>query len=282
MFVQPEQLHKTAPIQGSERAELEGRAARGGGGEVSRAEPGGYDAFSQPKNFAKGMDLDGAGGWFGGGPEAAHTENIASTGIKPLLAIDTETGGLEPGRDALLSIAAVLEDGSWCHLRILPPRQWWRLGRRQTVNAGAVKVNGFSEKKWRAAGAVELDVARWQFGLWLSAQCDRLAVTGFQPLAHNAGFDRAFVEAFLAPQKKGGRRGPLDRRWDCSCSALSFARHAGLVACKDASLDSLCAVSGTEREQPHDALSDARACLHGFRWLIRQAAASPILTSTFP
>ena len=249
------------------------------------------DLAKQLEQCASGAELRGQGGegvWFGRGLaghdtfRVAENFSIATAWAKPLVAIDTETGGLEPGKDALLSIAAVLEDGHWLHLRIMPPRQWWRMGRRQRVHPGAVRVNGYDAKKWRAAGAVELPEARLRFAAWLEDQCERLRVTGLQPLAHNAGFDRAFVDAFLGPQKKKGARRPLDRRWDCSCAGLSLARRAGLVECKDASLDSLCAVSHTQRDQPHDALSDARACLHGFRFLIQQTAKAALLADIHP
>jgi DNA polymerase III epsilon subunit-like protein len=189
--------------------------------------------------------------------------------MNKLLAIDTETGGFDPVRSPLLSVAAVTEDGAEFHQLVLPPRQWWRLGRRQRVEPEAVRVNGYSCEEWKKRGAVELEEASWRFLVWLVEQQTRLGP--LTPVAHNAGFDRAFVERMA--RVCGVLRMPFSHRWECSMAGLGLARRAGLVNHRACSLDALCEVSGTTRQEPHDALSDARACLHGYQWLLRLVGA---------
>lgn len=167
-----------------------------------------------------------------------------------------------PGRAPLLSLAAVTEDGSVFNQLILPRRRWWALGRREVVSAGAARVNGYTEKKWGACGAVELETARWLWFDWLRALEARTGAR-LRPVAHNAGFDRAWLAHY-------GLNEGLGHRWECSMALLSGCRRAGLVGPGGCSLDDLCRVSGTSREEPHDALSDARACLFGYLWMIEK------------
>jgi len=151
----------------------------------------------------------------------------------------------------------------------LPPRQRWRLRRRQGVEPGAVRVNGYSFEKWKKRGAVELPVAATRFLAWVLEQRER--VGPLTPVAHNAGFDRSFVERLVRYWWRLDRL-PFSHRWECSMAGLGLAQRAGLVRHKACSLDALCEMSGTTRLEPHDALSDARACLHGYQWLLRLCA----------
>lgn len=195
-----------------------------------------------------------------------------------LIAIDTETGGLDPARHPLLSLAAVAENGMEFHRHILPPRQWWGFGKRQAVDPDAARVNGYTEAAWKKKGAVEIGQAALEFAQWCAAlrSCAFHAFLDLQPLAHHAGFDQGFVallEQHLAddggwPKKRRGFG--LRRRWECSCAALAFAARAGVVATERCSLNDLCGITGTTRQEPHDALSDARACLHGYLWLVER------------
>lgn len=178
----------------------------------------------------------------------------------PLIAFDTETGHLDPAKGPLLSLAAVAYDDAF-HVLILPPRQWWRLGKRQRCDPAAIAVNGYTEREWKKRGAVELPEARRRFAAWL-AKFEKPTA-----LAHHAGFDRAWIV-----KKMGAAASAINRRWECSCAAMAFAIRAGVVEAQSASLDSLCAVAGLTRVEPHDALSDAQACWDGYHWLLGQIA----------
>lgn len=180
------------------------------------------------------------------------------------IAIDTETGGLLPHRHALLSIAAV---ASWevdpFHVFILPETG-------DVIEKEAARKNGYTPELWEARGAMSLKHALIGFQHWLAASgaigCEFSAL----PLAHNAGFDRAFLD------HAAGRTGleiPLSHRWRCSQAALLLAQDAGFYdGAEFASLDTLGAVSGfwekEKRAAAHDALQDARCCLHGYQYLL--------------
>jgi DNA polymerase III epsilon subunit-like protein len=177
-----------------------------------------------------------------------------------LIAIDTETSGLDPATDFILALGACTWTGATFYRLILPPRTW--LGTRKKVGAGAIAVNGYNLADWKKRGAVEASDAARSFALWLG----QVAKEGARrPLAHNAGFDRAFLDAF---SEKTNTHFPLNHRWECSMAALSFAQRAGIVRPGPASLDHLARISGQERPTVHDALADAKVSLHGYAHLL--------------
>lgn len=180
-----------------------------------------------------------------------------------LIAIDTETSGLDPSRDFILSLGAVTGSGASFKRLILPPKTW--LGFRKKVGAQAAKVNGFNLQSWKDMGAVEPDVAAVSFRMWLSVVKKEGAA---RPLAHNAGFDRDFLDAFSA---RTGIHFDLSHRWECSMAALSFVRRSGRLPRGACSLDALAHVAGLPRPAIHDALDDATVCLHGYRHLLTLA-----------
>jgi DNA polymerase III epsilon subunit-like protein len=175
-----------------------------------------------------------------------------------LIAIDTETGGLDPTRHALLSIAAV---PSWDYepfsVFIQPEGE---------VDPQAAAVNGYSPEEWRQRGAVPLKTAMVAFLHWLEASGARARKA--QPLAHNSAFDQAFLKE---AERTTGHDLRLSRRWRCSMAALLLAQDAARCAGLRASLNDLGDAAGfwaKERRGSHEALQDARCCLHGYEFLI--------------
>ncbi len=178
-----------------------------------------------------------------------------------LVAIDCETGGLIAGHHALLQLAAVATwDAEPFNVWIWPDGHW--------IDPEAVPICRYSVEGWSEKGALPLYKAMDAFTAWLEKA--PVAPWKLVPLAHNAGFDRAFLEAsyrFL------GRRMPLGHRWRCSQASLSFCMDSGLVARGSTSLDALAGLCGLERprdaagELIHGALDDARLCLAGYTWL---------------
>lgn len=181
------------------------------------------------------------------------------------LAIDTETGGLLPHQSALLSIAIVPSwDAEPLHLLLLPEGE---------VEADAALVNGYSPELWRENGAVPLKHGLIAIQSWLEKSGARQMQA--RPLAHNAAFDAAFLSA---AQRFTGINLGLPRRWRCSMVALLAAQDAGIIdPDAAASLDRLGSLSGFWTANPrfdhHDALQDARCCLHGYQWLIGKLSA---------
>jgi DNA polymerase III epsilon subunit-like protein len=177
-----------------------------------------------------------------------------------LFAIDTETGGLNPATDALLSIAAVPSwDAEPFNIYILP---------EGVVTEGAIEVNGYSPELWQQRNAVSLKTAMLEFALWLHASGAR--ERGAFPLAHNAIHDRNFL---AAAQQRSGHDLELPWRWRCSLVSVSLFKDAGLLPLgMPLSLDALGEHTGYWQTDPrgakHDALQDARCCLHGYQWLV--------------
>lgn len=179
--------------------------------------------------------------------------------MNDLIAIDTETGGTNPRRHALLSIGAATLAGARFHRYILPIAG-------AEIDPEAAAVNGYSSEKWEARGAVGLFTAMLEFREWLTVQKKGGARV---PLAHNASFDRMFLmEADRIAQTKA--LDVLDYRWECSMSLLSSLMRAGLVPRGPAKLDRLAELAGLPRAAVHDAQEDALVCLFGYDWLTRQ------------
>lgn len=176
-----------------------------------------------------------------------------------LLAIDVETGGLDPARHPVLSFAAYPEwrQSSFYRL-VLPPES-------ALIEPEAAAVNGYDRDLWKASGAVPIAEVLEDFRGWLVARPG--SVFSVAPLAHNAGFDRSF----LAAACRGLRiPEPFPHRWECSQATLLAARRAGIIGPGSSTLDALADLSGQQRPAVHAADVDARVCLMGYQWLLRR------------
>lgn len=184
------------------------------------------------------------------------------------IGFDTETGGLNAGECALLSMAAVPSWGAKpFSICVLP------VGR---IDKKAAEVNGYTPELWAARGAVTPKVAmmellRWLYELRMVREAElHTHFWRFDMAAHNAGFDALFM---LAAEERTGVRLDLPGVWHCTKIGMQEARWGGLIPEeeKDNHLDDLGRLSGfwdlEPRSQAHDALQDARCCVHGLKWL---------------
>jgi len=178
-----------------------------------------------------------------------------------LLAIDIETGGLDPARHPVVSIAAHPEWNQAPFYRlVLPPED-------AEINPCASAKNGYDRALWHKSGAAPIAEVMESFRQWLMARPGTVADVA--PLAHNAGFDRSFLDRFFLDE-------PflmlpfLPRRWECSQATLLAVRRAGLIGPGSSSLDALADLSGQQRPAVHAADVDARVCLRGYQWLLRR------------
>jgi DNA polymerase III epsilon subunit-like protein len=173
------------------------------------------------------------------------------------IALDTETGGLNAAECALLSIGAV---PSWD----APPFLCYILPQGR-LDPRAVEVNGYSPELWAKRGAVPLKLALWEFQRWLFGVRDRR----YEIAAHNAGFDLMFM---MAAEARTGINLDLPKIWHCTKILMKEAQEAGLYQGPTSHhLNDLGEVSGfwkgELRFEAHDALQDARCCMHGLLWL---------------
>jgi DNA polymerase III epsilon subunit-like protein len=176
-----------------------------------------------------------------------------------LLAIDVETGGLDPSRHPILSFAAWPNWKQQPFYRlVLPPID-------APIDPEAAEVNGYERELWEKSGAAPIGQVLADFRLWLLARPSE--VVSITPLAHNSGFDRGFLSAacrgLQIPE-------PFPHRWECSQATFLAARRAGIVGPGNSSLDALANLTGQQRPGVHSADVDARVCLRGYLWLIRR------------
>jgi DNA polymerase III subunit epsilon len=200
------------------------------------------------------------GGCFPSGrhyPGIAHLLRVVAAGLAdecpgdcaigalPMVAIDTETTGRDPGIDRIVEIACVVwRDGS-----ITSSRHW-------LVNPGipipkeAFDVHGIGDDDVRAQPA---------FGAIVEELLEELR--GAVPVAYNAEFDRGFLNAELL--RAGAMRDgapPACRRGIEWIDPLVWARELHKFE-KGKSLGEVCARLGIQIARAHRATDDAEAAL---------------------
>lgn len=194
---------------------------------------------------------------------------------RPFIAIDTETGGTRPGQHALLSIAAV---ASWAVdmpavIYITPESQPGK-----TVEPDAARINGYTPARWAERNATTITTAMVMLSDFLT---DRFAAQpGALMLAHNAGFDRMFLDEAAAV---AGVRLPIRHAWRCSMDKMGCLMDRGIIPAGNLKLDRLGELSGQwapgKRPKIHEADADALACLRGYQWLLQKEKEGPPGTS---
>lgn len=190
--------------------------------------------------------------------------------MKDYIAIDTETGGLEADRCALLSVAMVPSWGAEPFaVRILPA-----YGLR--VDEAAARVNGYDPAVWEAdPGVMTEKMAAVAMLSWLNRVAGPEVRRRFVMVAHNAGFDSLFLFNWMM---RTGYGPILCQGWVCTQLRMVGLREKGVLPRQGKNrLDDLGLMCGFWRKNPrgdhHDALVDAKACAAGYEWLVEQEAA---------
>lgn len=157
-----------------------------------------------------------------------------------VLAIDTETSGLDPARDRVIEIGWVL----------------WDVERKAALRMGGGLVEGVtvSPEISELTGILPEDVREFGEpieGLFSEITRDAQGVT--YALAHNARFDRAFLEA---EAKRVGRQRLFESfTWLDTMTDLPLPKHV-----RPRDLGGLCAAHGFAPLIQHRALMDALSC----------------------
>lgn len=181
-----------------------------------------------------------------------------------VIALDTETGGLVAGEHALLSVGGCCSwNGSALDCYITAESQ-----PMDSIEPGAIKVNGYAPEIWKKRGARALrdafrDVSDW-IGERLQECPDAVVV------CHNLAHDLPFLRDFARCNGHDDLCPGLHRyAWRCSQQRLLGAIDSGLVPPGSSSLNRLAELSGWPgvRSAQHGALEDARIAMHGFLWL---------------
>ena len=153
--------------------------------------------------------------------------------------VDFETTGLDPETDRILQVAAVVVDATGTVVEsfdtIVRPQN------PEEFENGAEHVNRISEEQVRGGMPLREALERvWSMsrGRWFTA--------------HNAQFDIGFLHA-------ESRRVGIEETLDSWIDTLALARRVDTEKQRRHSLTALCEYYGIEREQAHEALSDATA-----------------------
>lgn len=183
-----------------------------------------------------------------------------------LIVIDTETGGFDPSKNALLSVAAVDSHLNEEFTAIIKPDPEW------ICEPDALAKNGFTLDFLKKNGRPERDVMQ-DLALWLGTR--RGAVLA----GCNVAFDRDFLRAAFA---RHNLTWPMGKMVDLQAAAWLAYESGGLdlPVGKDGlprlSLDHIAAALGFQRSgKTHNALEDALMTLACFHRVHRRVEMAP-------
>lgn len=178
-----------------------------------------------------------------------------------LLFIDTETGGLDPGKHSLLSIGMVI----WEEMEIIDSKEI-------LINDGVLSVT----KEALAVNKIDIEKHRQTAVSSLQAVDEIFSFTGkhfpgnrkISLAGHNVHFDAGFLKAFLAASNKDFSKYFSHRMIDTS-SILHFLYLSGQIGQKAISSDEAFTLFNIEVRGRHTALGDAIATAELFTKLLR-------------
>ncbi|BDU78222.1 3'-5' exonuclease [Mesoterricola sediminis] len=186
---------------------------------------------------------------------------------QPLLFVDTETGGVDPRKHSLLSVAFVVGDGP----KVINSLEVLIRHEPFVVSAGGMRVNRIDLVR-HAEAALEPRMAMDVMGVFLDQhfphRCKPVILAG-----HNVAFDQAFLETFWE-----GLGIPFESRFGhrtVDTHAIAAAlRDAGRLPLEDLGSSSLFAHFGIEvpEEKRHTALGDALATFELYWKLVGRMA----------
>ena len=104
----------------------------------------------------------------------------------PILCIDTETGGFNPKKDALCSVAVVLPNGD-------KPKEWFIYPYDKNYNENAMQVNNLSERILKEKGIL-LSQFKVEFLEYIKENFHCSTYGKIQLLGHNVSFDIGFLK----------------------------------------------------------------------------------------
>lgn len=174
---------------------------------------------------------------------------------RKLAIIDTETGGLDPTKHSLLSIAVLI----WNNGAI--EDEYYTLINEGEIVADeeALKVNGLDLDVVRTEGVSSIQAANSIIALLQKHDMRKMV----RICAHNAPFDIAYMKRLWANAGKDYRK-TFSHQSLCTQTAALLLEQAGRITLpgNSAGLDNLVKLWGIklDREGGHNALNDAHAC----------------------
>lgn len=185
------------------------------------------------------------------------------------IVFDTETGGFEAGKHALLTLAMVCWEDDGHVGRILPARLDLRIWDGRQVEESALRVNGINLDAHRA-GAMTPQRAIQTIETFLGLNGFPSGGPWVELGGHHAGFDVPFLQSLWS--MGDGMVRPFSKRFSfmprCSWALALWLRDAGVLPPQgsrelpDLKLGSLCRYFGIPLEDAHSALADTMAAAH--------------------
>lgn len=175
--------------------------------------------------------------------------------MNTLLVIDTETGGLDPSQDSLLSLAAIV----WRDGDLIAETQIFVNEPNPRIGQESIAIHGIEPAWLRAHGLSPCDAVR-QFEDFLHAHFTRFERGDVLLAGHNVSFDVAFLQRLY---RLAGKEYPAfysHRLLDTATLGLFFILSGDLptgVAKSDELFSHFQISFGADRR--HSALGDARA-----------------------
>lgn len=191
--------------------------------------------------------------------------------------LDTETGGLTPGKSCVIEVATVLTD-----LRLVEVGRFEakiKLRHGDVVGEEAAKINGYDAELWEEEG-----VPFSEYQDWLERKIPRGSVA--IPVGHNVGFDRDMID--LGYYKPSRRFCPLSYHKVDTVGIAMALKIAGVIDVPNVKLTTVSAALGIEHGKAHSAMADLlvskaifERCANFFRRAARAVSAVvPILLLT--
>lgn len=184
---------------------------------------------------------------------------------RKLLVIDTETSGLDPQKNCILSLAAVVyHDGA-----IEDAKQWLVLDLNGEFDEEAMKLHGITKERLIAEG-----FSPWSVIRQMEQMLARHDMRGQVTLAgHNLPFDMGFLERlYRLADDPGGYRKQFRYGGLCTKATALLMEQAGLLNITSSSLTEVAPALGLKHDsaEAHDALTDALVTAQVLRRMIER------------
>jgi len=178
--------------------------------------------------------------------------------------LDTETGGLMPGRHPVLEIATILTDFKLKEIARMEMKITPRPG--DEIDPAAARVNGYRPELW--LDAVSFSV--WQD--WLSRHFPYGTVA--IPVGHNVKFDRDMID--LGYYKNHKRFCPLSYHMIDTVSIACALKVSGRINPPNLKLKSVAEALGIKNPAEHRAMGDCETSMKIFKYF-SELMAKPLL-----
>lgn len=176
-----------------------------------------------------------------------------------LFAFDTETTGLVPGKDEIISLAYITLDEQLD--AVDRGCIYAHPSRPDLISPEVQAINGYTRELWTERGAIEQpQLKETVLGLWKTQRLSRV-----DPLGHNVKFDLGMLEALVGQEALNSA---LGYHAQCTVGIAKFLDKARQVKGARYKLEVCCARFGVELTHAHDAMADITATVQLYRKLV--------------